>query len=70
LLEKYEHLERISLLQQAVWKASCEMSPDKPVNDAIYWKNWLNKDWKQKKTDTRNSFAISVIIPLVIPSLR
>jgi hypothetical protein len=64
-LKRYEHLERISLVEQAVWRAVCQMTPKSPKNDTLFWRRWLVEGWKERKEELRNCNAIPIILPFV-----
>jgi hypothetical protein len=79
LLQKYEQMERLSLLELAVWKAACishagqveldsKMSM-KSVHDAILCAAKHQHTWKKYRTETRKSNAIEIIIKHVNPFL-
>ena len=67
-MQRYEHLERISLLQQAVWKSVCLlMTPDEPTTDYLFWARWSKEGWKKRKLETRHSGEAQIIITAVLP---
>jgi hypothetical protein len=82
LLEKYERMELLSLLELAVWKATCtqlagEVKVD-PQNvrtvedairfvDAIRFAKKQRSAWRDYKTEMRHSNAIEIILSQVIP---
>jgi hypothetical protein len=79
LLQKYEQMERLSLLELAVWKAACvsrstrvdldsKMSM-KSVEDAVLCVANNHHTWKEYRTETRRSNAIEIIIKHVLPFL-
>jgi hypothetical protein len=68
LLLKYEHKERVSLLEMAVWKASCVM--DKSEELTYYaMLDWKSRGWKESKDKMRSCNAIEVIVRSVLPFL-
>jgi hypothetical protein len=76
LLEKYERMERLSLLELAVWKATCrrhagEVKVDpsnlKTVEDTIRFAEKQRTVWKDYKTELRHSNAIEIVMSQVIP---
>jgi len=50
-VERYERLERISLLEQAAWRMVCKGFPKNPRNDHLFWAEWIDKGWKGHKTE-------------------
>jgi hypothetical protein len=78
-LNNYEYMERLSLLELAVWKAACishagQVEVDsktsvKTFYDAILCAAKHQHTWKKYRTDTRKSNAIEIIIKHVIPFL-
>ena len=70
LLEKYELMEQVSLLELTIWKTSCQMSePSGRSGDSFDWHCWLSSDWQQKKGEMRHSNAIAIVITHVLPFL-
>jgi hypothetical protein len=79
LLQKYEQMERLSLLELAVWKAACishatRIEVDSKMNiksahDAILCVAKHQHTWKKYRTETRKSIAIEIIIKHVLPFL-
>ena len=70
LLTKYEHLERISLLEQSVWKHVCRTNPPNDiVADVVLSDIWFSKGWKEVKADMRSSNEIAIIMTQVLPFL-
>jgi hypothetical protein len=80
LLNMYEHMERLSLLELAVWKAACmshtaEVKPDDSqsimttLHDAILFTAKHQYTWKNYRTETRKSNAHEIIIKQVLPFL-
>jgi hypothetical protein len=75
----YEHMERLSLLELAVWKAACishagEVKLDsktsmKTLHDAILFTEKHQHTWKEYRTETRKSNAIEIVIKQVLPFL-
>jgi len=68
-LQHFEHLERVSLLEQAVWRSVCQMAPNGSSKDPLYYMNWFTEGWKEQKEKMRGLNAISVIITAVLPFL-
>jgi hypothetical protein len=79
LLQKYEHMERLSLLELAVWKAACisratrveldSMASMKSVEDAVLFVANNHRTWKEHRTETRKTNAIEIVIKRVLPFL-
>ena len=71
LLSKYEHMERISLLELAIWKAVCIAIPVNVVakNDYHSWQDWARNGWKGGKSAMYKANEIGIIISSVIPFL-
>lgn len=69
-LNEYLHIERISILHLAVWKAITVVEfYDKTAGPHASW-TWFNRGWKAHKKKTRPSGSIGTIVKLVIPFLR
>jgi hypothetical protein len=68
LLCKHEKMEQVSLLELAVWKASCVMDKSE---DLTYYAMlaWKSNGWKESKAKMRHSNAIDVIIHNTLPFL-
>jgi hypothetical protein len=64
-LLKYEHIERILLLELVSWKAACirDMDENKTILDVL---EWMNDGWKENKTRLRYSTATTVIVENVL----
>ena len=72
LLRKYEQMERISLLEQAIWKAVCCIAiPDNAVakNDYHSWQEWARNGWKSGKSTKYKANETGIIITSVMPFL-
>jgi hypothetical protein len=76
LLQKYEQMERLSLLELAVWKAACTSCVEfdsktnmKTLHDAILFVANNRHTWKKYRTEMRKSNAIEIVIQHVIPFL-
>jgi hypothetical protein len=70
-LEKYEIMEKISLLELAVWKTACQMSiPPVALRDSLDWHLWLTSGWESKKNKMRQTNAISIIVAHVCTFLK
>jgi hypothetical protein len=64
LVTKYERMERVSLLELAVWKAmSMSTFQRKQANHG--YQEW----WESAKSETRSSNEITVVIVAVVPFL-
>jgi hypothetical protein len=75
-LSMYEHMERLSLLELAVWKAACLSQVEidsktsmKTFHDAILCVAKHQHNWKKYRTETRKSNAIEIIVKHVLPFL-
>jgi hypothetical protein len=66
-LERYEDLERLALLQLAVWKSEC--LKQMPVGDYFVVNKWLMSGWKACKAKHRESNAMTIVIASVRPFL-
>jgi hypothetical protein len=79
LIQKYEQMERLSLLELAVWKAACisragQVEPGsktniKTLHDAILFVANNRHTWKKYREEMRKSNAIEVIIQHVLRKL-
>jgi hypothetical protein len=67
LLVQLEHLERVSLLELAVWKAVCIATKDNGCHHS--WQEWLGEGWKAAKPETRSAREIGIVIESVLPFL-
>jgi hypothetical protein len=64
----FETMERISLLELAIWKAACIMEK---TEELTYYAmlEWKLRGWKESKAKMRRSSAIDVIIRNTLPFL-
>jgi hypothetical protein len=71
LIQKYEGMERIALLELAIWKAVCIVNPDSTIarNDYHFWQEWAREGWKCSKSTMRKANAIAIIMTAVLPFL-
>jgi hypothetical protein len=71
VIQKYEEMERISLLELAIWNAVCIGNPDNTMakDDYHSWQDWFREGWKCNKSAMRKANAIAVIISAVLPFL-
>jgi len=71
-LQKYEKMERLSLLELAVWKASLMSDPYFKTMDDLdaYWTLERGFDPVAYKNDRRVTSGITVIIQSVLPFLE
>jgi hypothetical protein len=76
LLSKYEQMERLSLLELAVWKASCtiragevevDLSGVKTVEDVRSFSEKQRNSWKDYRAEMRHSYLIDIVITGVVP---
>jgi hypothetical protein len=67
----YEHMERISLLELAAWKAACVLDMEQKEGQMMYnLLEWIRYGWKQNKTKMRHSNATHVIVENVVSFLE
>jgi hypothetical protein len=66
-LVKYERLERLALLELAIWKAECLNRMPDIKDDYSKAVSWMKSGWKTLKEELRGSSAIAIIISLVLP---
>jgi hypothetical protein len=76
LLKLYEHMGRLSLLELAVWKAASISQVEidsktsmKTLHDVILCAAEYQHTWKKRRTETRKSNAIEIIVKHVLPFL-
>jgi hypothetical protein len=69
LLCKFERIERISLLELAVWKAVCLAIKYDGCYMYHSWQEWIREEWKSSKHKVRNANEITIIIMSVLPFL-
>jgi hypothetical protein len=69
LLNKYENMERLSILYLAVWKEEClaQMPAMYTVSSA---REWFAAGWKEHKVEQSNSNAMAVVVRMVQPFLH
>jgi hypothetical protein len=71
-LDQYELMERLSLLELAVWKAECLASaPEEHRKDPASILSWFRSGWKENKEEARlrSSSSMTVIANGVLPFL-
>ncbi len=69
--------ERISLLELAAWKAACihRLDEMKRESGVLVFSNWLaaksfiDRDWKEYRSEMRHSNRVSIIVERVVPFL-
>jgi hypothetical protein len=68
LVDKFEKMEQLSLLELAIWKAACIMEK---TEELTYYEmlEWKSRGWKESKSKMRRSNAIDVIIQNTMPFL-
>jgi hypothetical protein len=66
LLTKYHRMERISLVELAVWKAVC-IGTCGTNQGHLEWAQWTRHGWKRAKNETRQSNEIAVVIAALLP---
>lgn len=69
LVEHYEHLNRISLLELAAWKACCLKSPPKTIRSYVGWQQWVSGGWERNKRSFFRCNDIVIIVEAVLPFL-
>jgi hypothetical protein len=71
-LSKFENVERMTLLNLAIWKSECIMEGTfNNFRDYLGFLEWTSSGWKTLKTDVYNrSSTRSVIGALVLPYLE
>ena len=69
ILERFEHLERVSLLEQVAWRSVCLMNPACKTYDPMYHFQWFQQGWKDRKAELRHASAIAVVMKSVVPFL-
>jgi hypothetical protein len=65
-LQAFEHAERLTLLWLAVWKSEC-LQQIPVISDLFTAQKWFASEWKQQKSNQRQSHAMSTIVSLVCP---
>ena len=72
LLRQYQHWERISLLELAVWKFACLNSMDNENGKASFleWSRWFESGWKQHKKSHYRSDQVVIVMKAIVPFLR
>jgi hypothetical protein len=68
-LQAFEHAERLTLLWLAVWKAEC-LQQIPVISDLYTAQKWFASEWKQQKSNQRQSHAMSTIVSLVCPFVQ
>lgn len=61
-LFKYENMQRLSLLELAVWKSTCLLLIEKPLVDYFEVLEWSNEKWKDRKGRCRCDKSIHVVV--------
>lgn len=70
LTDKFQHRDRVSLLELMSWKVVCIMQcPNKDITDYLAWLDWSRHGWKQEKAAMRHSNVVHVIVSSVLPFL-
>lgn len=70
-LDAFEFLDRITLLELAVWKFTCldSFPTDGPAINMVQIIEWCKEGWKEHKAEQRRASAIGVVVRGVLPFL-
>ena len=69
LLDHFEEMERLSLLELAVWKALCSNNFPSPMRNLLEVWDWQKTGWKSVKSKFRQDRGINIILSGVVPFL-
>ena len=69
LLERYENLELITVLELAAWKASCMINGPILNGPPTTFIHWISDGWKQTKKDHYKCNEMEIIVSSVVPFL-
>lgn len=69
MLQRYEHQERLALLELAVWKGGC-LSQMPAVAGYHAAQEWLATGWQSEKTMQRQPNAVAIVVGTVRPFLE
>ena len=69
LLSQMEDMERVSLLEQSVWKTLCVTHFPRPLTNLLEVQEWQKQGWKTAKEDFRHDSGIHIIVSNVLPFL-
>ena len=72
LLRQYKHLERISLLELAVWKFAClsmDQKQDRTKQSFLEWSRWYTSGWKQHKKSHYRCNQVVILMKAIVPFL-
>ena len=69
LLERYENLELITVLELAAWKASCMINGPILNGPPTTFIHWISDGWKQTKKDHYKCNEMEIIVSCVVPFL-
>ena len=72
LLRQYQHWERISLLELAVWKFACLNSMDDENGNTSFleWSRWYASGWKQHKKRHYRCDQVVIVMKAIVPFLQ
>ena len=73
LLERYKDLERISLLELAVWKFACLTADPKnhgEIKSIVDWSRWYTNGWKEHKKRLYRCNQIVILMKAIVPFLQ
>ena len=74
LLLQYKQLERISLLELAVWKFACLASTDPKKDNQkrsfVEWSWWYESGWKQHKKSRYRCKQVVIVMKAIVPFLH
>ena len=73
LLLHYKRLERISLLELAVWKFTCVVTDDThtgPCQTYLEWKQWDTHGWKTLKKQHYRCNQVVILMTAIVPFLK
>ena len=72
LLLQYQHWERISLLELAVWKFACLNSMDNENGKVSFleWSRWFESGWKQHKKSHYRCKQVVIVMKAIVPFLQ
>ena len=69
IIDHFEQMERLSLLELAVWKALCTLEHPFPMMNLKEIRAWETEGWKAAKSRFRRHRGINIILSQVVPFL-